>query len=237
MDERGARFIIGDPDDLYRIEPGEWYGWPDYASGIRMDDPAWGEGGRNREPLIQNPPNPNPPRPVAMFEPHLAANGFDFCRDPHFGFEGDAFVAGFGDLAPVTIVAQGARTHGFKVVRVNVSDGSIHDFAVNRIEGPASKLPHAGFERPSHCLFGPDGALYVVDYGEIKIAPEKGGIRMKLGTGSLWRIRRTAEPQGQFPPPPKRVPLYLLQGLAILGGVALLAGLVIAGARLLRRRK
>ena len=35
------------------------------------------------------------------------------------------------------------------------------DFAVNRIEGPASKLPHAGFERPSHCAFGPDGMLYV----------------------------------------------------------------------------
>src|SRR3712207_6950490 len=40
----------------------------------------------------------------------------------------------------------------------------------------ASKLPHSGFERPSHCTFGPDGALYVTDFGEIDIAPEKAGI-------------------------------------------------------------
>jgi hypothetical protein len=34
------------------------------------------------------------------------------------------------------------------------------------------------------------GALYVVDWGEIHIAPERGGVRMPLGTGALWRIRR-----------------------------------------------
>ena len=32
---------------------------------------------------------------------------------------------------------------------------------LNKMTGPASKLPHQGFERPSHCAFGPDGALYV----------------------------------------------------------------------------
>ena len=101
--------------------------------------------------------------------------------------------------------------------------------------GPASKLPHDGFERPSHCAFGPDGALYVVDWGEIQIAPERGGVRMKEGTGTLWRIRRTAEPAGEAPPAPIPVPLYLLQFLlAPLAGAIGLAAVVTWLAR--RRR-
>jgi glucose/arabinose dehydrogenase len=44
MDNRSARHVVGDFDDLYRIEEGRWYGWPDFASGIRLDDPRWGEG-------------------------------------------------------------------------------------------------------------------------------------------------------------------------------------------------
>jgi len=108
------------------------------------------------------------------------------------------------------------------------------DFAVNRIAGPASKLPHAGFERPSHCAFGPDGALYVVDWGEIEIAPEVGGVRMQQGTGTLWRIRRTEGPQGDRPPQPIVLPLYILQLLALVAGAA---GLVALGLWLARRRR
>jgi glucose/arabinose dehydrogenase len=208
IDERGHRQIHGDVDDFYEINDGAWYGWPDFAAGVRLDDPLWGRRGRGRPPVIANPPDPNPPKPLATFDPHTGANGFDFCRDPAFGFEGDAFVALFGDLGPNT--TRMAMQAGYKVVRVDVRTGEVQDFAVNKIAGPASKLPHRGFERPSHCQFGPDGALYVVDWGQIKIAPEVRGVRMKEGTGALWRIRRTAGPRGERPPRPRRVPLYAL---------------------------
>jgi glucose/arabinose dehydrogenase len=56
MDERSRRYIVDDPDDFYEIKPGAWYGWPDFASGIRLDDPYWGEAGRGREPVIADPP-------------------------------------------------------------------------------------------------------------------------------------------------------------------------------------
>ena len=56
-----------------------------------------------------------------------------------------------------------------------------------------------------------DGALYVVDYGKVQIAPEVGGIRMVLGTGALWRIRRTGGPHGAEPPQPRAIPIYILQ--------------------------
>jgi glucose/arabinose dehydrogenase len=219
MDERGARYIFDDPDDFYEIHEGEWYGWPDFASGIRLDDPYWGDGGHGREPVLAEFPNPNPPKPFVSFETHTAANGFDFCRNPDFGFEGDAFVACFGDLAPITTLKHATVPSGFKVVRVDMKTRHVYDFAVNKMTGPASKLPHDGFERPSHCQFGPDGALYIVDFGIIHIAPERGAIRQQMDTGALWRIRRVSESHALVPPEPKQVPLYLLQGLALLVGI------------------
>jgi glucose/arabinose dehydrogenase len=235
MDERGRRYVVNDPDDFYEIRQGAWYGWPDFASGIRLDDPYWGEGGHGREPVLAQHPDPNPPKPLASFETHAAANGFDFCRDASFGFEGDAFVACFGDLAPLTTLKKATVPIGFKVVRVDMKQQRIVDFAVNRIVGPASKLPHDGFERPSHCQFGPDGALYVVDFGIIHIAPESGGIRIQKETGTLWRIRRTQEPRGEEPPHPTVIPLYTIQALGILGAIiGLIAALGLLISRLRR---
>jgi glucose/arabinose dehydrogenase len=211
MDARSKRHVLGDFDDLYLIEEGRWYGWPDFASGIRLDDPRWGEGGQGREPVLAEFPEPQPPMPVVSFEPHAAANGLAISPGGDFGFEGQAFVALFGDLAPVTTPRLGTPV-GFKVVRVDLATRAITDFAVNRIHGPASKLPHDGFERPSHCAFGPDGALYVTDFGEIDIAPEKAGIHVQAGSGSLWRIRRdSSQPAGTEPPPPVVVPFYVAQ--------------------------
>jgi glucose/arabinose dehydrogenase len=196
---------------------------PDGSDG--SDDAA------TRHPRRRLGPDPNPPKPVMSFEAHAGANGVDFSRTVAFGFEGDAFVALFGDLAPVTTPRQVVPA-GFKVVRVDMRARRVVDFAVNKIAGPASKLPHDGFERPSHCAFGPDSALYVVDWGEIQIAPEAGGVRMKAGTGALWRIRRTGGPAGERAPEPMRVPFYPLQYLALDAGAA---GLSAAAVWLLRR--
>jgi glucose/arabinose dehydrogenase len=235
-DERGARFIVGDLDDFYEVREGAWYGWPDFASGIRLDDPRWGEGGQGREPVLAEFPDPDPPKPVASFPTHAAANGFDFARDPSFGFTGQAFVALFGDLAPVTTLRQVVPA-GFKVARVDPDSGTVTDFAVNRVQGPASKLFHGGFERPSHCAFGPDGHLYVVDFGEIKIAPEKGAIRMKQGTGAVWRIRRLEGiAAGETPPAPMRVPFYPLQAAAVVAAAATGIALLVAGVKRVARR-
>jgi hypothetical protein len=127
---------------------------------------------------------------------------------------------------------------GFKVVRVDLERREIVDFAVNRIQGPASKLPHDGFERPSHVAFGPDGAMYVTDFGEIDIAPEKAGIRIQAGSGSLWRIRRVrGAPAGDRPRPSKRVPFYALQYLTWAAGLAAIVGAAIAAIRWLFGRR
>ena len=232
IDERGARFIVGDPDDFYEVTDGTWYGYPDYASGRRLDHDSWGTGGRGREPVIADPPGV-PPEPYATFTAHAAANGFDFSRDERFGFLGDAFVACFGDAAPVT--TRRITPAGFKVVRVDMTQRKVVDFAVNRITGGASLLPHDGFERPVDCRFGPDGALYVVDFGEMVPAPERGGVEIRLGTGVLWRIRRTATTHGELPPQPRVVPLNLLRLALPAAGMA--AGAATIGRLAGRRRR
>jgi hypothetical protein len=178
IDERGTRFVVGDPDDFYEIVDGAWYGWPDYADGKRLDDPSWGDGGRDREPVIAEPPG-TPPAPYATFAPHAAANGFDFSPGGDFGFTGDAFVACFGDAAPIT--TRRITPAGFKVMRIDMASRRVVDFAVNRIAGGASVLPHNGFERPVDCRFGPDGHLYVVDWGEMVPARSVAGSRSERG--------------------------------------------------------
>ena len=202
---------------------------------MRLDDPRWGDGGQGREPVLAEFPDPQPPYPIVSFKPHAGANGLAIAPAGAFGFEGQAFVALFGDLAPIT-TPRLATPVGFRVVRVDLERREIVDFAVNRIEGPASKLPHDGFERPSHCAFGPDGALYVTDFGEIDIAPEKAGIRVQAGAGSLWRIRReSSEPAGTEPPPSMSVPFYVGQYAAWAGMALGAVGLAMLLRRLFRR--
>ena len=240
MDERGARFIVGDPDDLYVIDPAgpaRWFGWPDFASGIRLDDPHWGSDGKGREPVLAVFPDPAPPRPVVSVGSHAAANGIAVSPGGAFGFEGQAFVALFGDLAPITTPRLGTPV-GNKVVRVDLERAEIVDFAVNRIQGPASKLPHEGFERPSHVAVGPDDALYITDFGEIDIAPEKAGIRVQAGSGSLWRIRRKGDvPAGMTPPIPAEVPFYAMQYAVWAIGLLAVVAAVLGGVAAVLRRK
>ena len=62
---------------------------------------------------------------------------------------------------------------GFKVVRVNVENGTIEDFAANKGDenGPASRLKKGGIERPVAVRFSKDGrALYIADFGIMQMS-------------------------------------------------------------------
>ncbi|WP_216326908.1 PQQ-dependent sugar dehydrogenase [Deinococcus aestuarii] len=188
-DERGSRPVYGAGDPLWKVTPGTWYGWPDFHAGRLLSDadhfrapgkPAPGQ-------VLARAPG-TPPKPAALLGVHSSSNGIDFGRAA-FGHAGEAFVAQFGDLAPG--VGKILGPVGYKVVRVNVSDGRIEDFAVNRgpENGPASKIGGGGFERPVDVRFTPAGdALYVVDFG-VMTTTEKGQIPQP-NTGVLWRISR-----------------------------------------------
>lgn len=191
-DDRGSRPVWGAGDVLWEIKAGMWYGWPDFSAGKSIiNDEEFKSPGKDKvEALLAKYPNA-PPKPVAIFGVHSSSNGFDFSRNNKFGYEGDAFVAQFGDLAPE--VGKVMSPVGFKIVRVNVKSGVINDFSVNSgsKNGPASWQKKGGLERPISVKFDPAGtALYVVDYGIVKTTKEKTIPQMK--TGMVWKITKEA---------------------------------------------
>ena len=181
-DERGSRPVFGSGDWLWRVERGVWYGWPDFAGGRPFFDD-------DIRPVIAAHPG-RPPEPVATFGVHSSADGFDFSRNPAFGYVGQAFVALLGDMAPP--VGKVLAPVGYKVVRVDVQEGVVEDFAVNKGEtnGPASWIGSAGLERPVAVRFDRSGsALYVVDFGVMTTTSQ--GPQPRPGTGVLWKITRS----------------------------------------------
>lgn len=190
-DDRGSRPAWGTGDYLWRIEPDTWYGWPDFAGGVPLSefDPP-GEDAPSF--VLAEHPN-EPPQPVAQFGVHSSSNGMDFSHSAAFGYEGDAFVAQFGDMAPQ--VGKVVSPVGFRVVRVDLEEGVVHGFATNKdgTDAPASKLDGEGLERPVSVRFSPDGeALYVVDFGVLTMT--ENGPQPRPRTGVLWRITREKSP-------------------------------------------
>lgn len=189
-DDRGSRPLWGTPDVLWRVTPGTWYGWPDYAQGklVATERDFRPPGKDQPRSLLARPPG-KPPRPVAILGVHASADGFDFSRSSAFGHVGQAFIAEFGDQAPTT--GKVLYPVGAKVVRVDVGNGHVEDFAVNKGEmhGPASRIGGAGLERPVAARFDPSGsALYIVDFGVL--LEGKQGAMPQQNTGVLWRVTR-----------------------------------------------
>lgn len=190
-DARGSRPVFGTGDLLWRIVPGRWYGWPDFYGAQPLTREDWFTPPGEPSPgwvLAEHPGDP--PQPTARLGVHSSSNGIDFSRNPAFGYVGEAFVAQFGDMAPGA--GKVLAPVGYKVVRVDVNTGVIHDFAANRgpKNGPASWLESGGLERPIDVGFSPDGrSLYVVDFGVMTMTEK--GPEPRQGTGVLWRITRT----------------------------------------------
>ncbi|MEC9483714.1 MAG: hypothetical protein UMU75_10425 [Halomonas sp.] len=189
-DVRGSRPVFGTGDLLWRVEPGRWYGWPDFFAGRALHEDGWFSPPFKPSPkrLLAKYPG-KPPKPIALFGVHSSSNGLDFSRNSNFGYQGEAFVAQFGDMAPT--VGKVLEPVGYKVVRVDVDSGVIHDFAVNPGESnaPASYLNTGGLERPLDVQFDPSGtALYIADFGIM--TTRNGSIEPRPGTGVIWRVTR-----------------------------------------------
>jgi glucose/arabinose dehydrogenase len=192
-DVRGSRPVWGNADWLWVVNPQQpplWHGWPEYADGRKLTESRYKPAGKPqpRRILAEDPSPPQAPR--AFFACHSSANGLDVSRNPTFGFVGQAFVAQFGDQAPLT--GKTLAPAGFKVVRVDLSNGVIEEFAANygKENGPASYLHSGGLERPIAVRFDAQGgSLYVVDFGILSMQDDSA--HPQPGSGVLWRITRT----------------------------------------------
>ena len=189
-DDRGARAVWGAADVLWKLQPGSWYGWPDFSGGQPMAGrKEFSSKGKPalRALLKQYPASP--PKAIAVLGVHASANGMDFSAGASFGYTGEVFIAEFGDMAPAT--GKVLSPVGFKVVRVNIHTGVVEDFAVNKGKrnGPALKYKNAGLERPISVRFDPQGNnLYVVDFGVVKMT--KNGPEPQTGTGAIWKVSK-----------------------------------------------
>jgi glucose/arabinose dehydrogenase len=195
-DVRGSRNIFNDPDYLVRVDQGAWYGWPDFFDGEPVTKGRFNAIEKPKPAFLwkQHPPLA---RPFTTFDSHAGVCGIAFSPGGAFGFEGDAFVAMFGTFAPVTTGINLAPV-GFRVARVDMKSGKVHDFVKNDLPGPAYVNQQDGFNRPTDTVFASDGSLYVVDWGASTIDRE--GLKMVPATGIVWRIYRdgmtAARPEG-----------------------------------------
>ncbi len=187
FDERGSRPIFGAGDLLWRVERGQWYGWPDFSGNRDVNTDRFQPPGKEDPLRILSAPPAQPPAPLAYLAVHSSSNGLDIGRSETFGHVGDVFIAQFGDMSPdVGTVVQPV---GFKVVRVDPLRGVVHDFAVNDVKnnGPASYLNSGGLERPVAVRFTPDGnSLYIVDFGVLSVGAD--GPVPRENTGRVWKV-------------------------------------------------
>lgn len=186
-DVRGSRPIKNSPDEFQLIMPGVWYGWPDYTGGLPVTLPIFkAEGKAQPEFLISDHPMV-PPKPFAIFEPHAAIMGFDFNYNSDFGPYGDAYIAEYGSEAPETTGGMPLPGVGHRISRINMNTGQIGTFAINKSGFAASHTGDGGFERPIDVVFGPDNAMYILDFA---VTPEDEPDEFLPGTGVIWKITK-----------------------------------------------
>lgn len=180
-DARGSRPVANAPDPLYLIREGGWYGWPDYVAGIPISDPRFQTDNKELELVLAEHP-PVTGETITNFEPHAAAMQFDFSYSSYFGHMGDAFVAFFGSLAPMT--GKTPNHPGHRVVRLNMTTGEYSDFLTSEHDNGHASI------RPIDVKFNPfDHSLYVLDYGRIDV--NEAEMIPYAESGALWRVSKS----------------------------------------------
>ncbi|MDF2943068.1 MAG: repeat containing protein [Herbinix sp.] len=186
-DERGSRPIANAPDEIYLVTQGLWYGWPDFSAGEPVTSTRFTpEGGRPLEFLLTNYPN-IPPNPFTKFPPNATIMGFDINYDTQFGPEGDFYVAEFGSVWPSLNLITPNPSIGHRISKVNIYTGGNTTFAMNKSGFPASFTQEGGFGWLTDVVFGPDHAMYVVDYST---NPRGNLLDFLPNTGVIWRITK-----------------------------------------------
>jgi glucose/arabinose dehydrogenase len=216
-DIRGSRSVNDEWDATYRIRQGAWYGWPDFSAAFEpVTDPKFDVPDAQQPAKLLNG-QPLPMDQIHFVVDHAASgltapdasliaglhpvnsspSGLDVAP-ASFGsaFADKLLIAEWGDLAPPTNPLRNDPV-GSRIVMVDPATRRVVEFARNAKPGPASAQMAAGMglERPYYVKFGPDGALYVVDYGVARINPASMGTPYEFPekTGAIWKISRTGQ--------------------------------------------
>jgi len=214
MELRGTRPIRDDPDVMVRVVSRTWYGFPDFSADFqpitdpKFQPPSWmtlptgypdvsftidhdssGLIAPDRSTLLQG-----------WFSPLSGAAKFDFVptTGPFREFRGNAVVALSGDRAPFATSGQKLiGPIGYKVVLLDVDGKQTREFIHNTKDVPASMMEETteALERPIDAKFGPDGSLYIVDFGQLEL--RNGKERVTSGSGRVFKL--VAKPEVTTP--------------------------------------
>jgi glucose/arabinose dehydrogenase len=199
MDARGSRPIANDKEDLYQIKEGAWYGWPDYVSGKPVTDPEFApKDGPAPEFLMEN--HPAVEKPLMTFPEHSSVAKMTWSADEKFGRPDRLFVAFFGHMTPMT--GETDKHGGHRVVALDLKSKETETFFSKAGHGHGGGGEHAeegghhgseggetatsGPRRLLDVEFGPDGALYIVDFGTLVMKEGKPVPVRK--TGLVWKV-------------------------------------------------
>ncbi len=216
-DIRGVRPVRDQLDPTYKVVKGTWYGYPDYSSGLEpltlgkfevednLQAPVYLDGkfqGKDLGFVIDHQASglkaPDPSLVVGKHPFHASPSLLDVAPASWADFAGQLFIAEWGDLTPPTDPTD-LRPIGYRIVRVDPQTKQLAAFVSNRQPGPASRQGKVGegLERPFDVKFGPDGAMYIVDYGVVKINPlrqQQGRepYEYVAGTGVIWKVSKSS---------------------------------------------
>jgi len=215
-DVRGSRPFNDQYDATYRVRQGAWYGWPDFSAALEpITDPKFDSPNALKATVVVN----GQPQGKALgFVIDHAASGLTIADTSHIlglhevnsspsmldvapaawgDLAGQVFVAEYGDLAPNTTPLLD-KLPGYRVSRVDPTTGQVEPFLRNAKPGPASAqgAMGMGLERPFDVKFGPDGAMYIVDYGVSIVNPARvatGQVPYEFPprTGVIWKVTHT----------------------------------------------
>ncbi|HEX8340489.1 MAG TPA: hypothetical protein VF624_06230 [Tepidisphaeraceae bacterium] len=223
MELRGTRPVKDDHDAIVRVPIGGqvWYGWPDYSADL---EPIGQEKYQPPQEMIIRTGYPElavvidhensglvPPDRNALLRARFAplsgaakmALIGETAGDEFKAFRGNVIVALNGDRSPF---ATGGRPlvgpQGFSVMRVDLDTKQTSDFVYNTKRLPLSMTPKGidGLERPIDVKIGPDGALYILDFGQLEL--RNGRERVKNKTGRVFRLGKQPTPSTQPTRPP-----------------------------------
>lgn len=215
MELRGTRPILNDPDGLFRLVADGWYGWPDYSrslepvSDAKYQPPSWmviptgyPDVGFVVDHDASNLSEPDSRWLAAEFSSQAGASKMDFVPEngPFREYTGNLLIALRGDRAPFSTSREQLADPppGYSVVRVDPDRKEVKNFIYNTAGGPASSLKDGrdvALERPIDVKFGPDGDLYILDFGRERFVDGKE--KVFDGTGKIFRLVPVVRPGGQ----------------------------------------
>lgn len=218
-DQVPERPIADAYDPTYRVKEGAWYGWPDFtANGDPVTDLKYraphslvGEQYRDGQLLERKiyflidheASGLRPPDKSLVFGLHeinSSPSKPDVAPASWGDMAGHLFVPEWGDMAWFNNATR-VKPAGNRISRIAPDGGDPEAFIINKEPGPATQQggePGDGIERPFDVKFGPDGAMYIVDFGVhrivlARVADTRLPFEWQPGSGIVWRVTKVQE--------------------------------------------